>query len=105
MLVIGATAVLLLRPSDRSPEARIGLYLGETAAVAIAVDGAPAGTVEWLDPVVLEELGVEDGVPSVRIRLTGMEPAANSAAEAQLWIPLDRIAEVRVGPVPIYRAR
>ena len=106
LLALGFATVAVLRPPRRGAAEVLALYRGESVRLVVRTDpGAAPDDLEWFEPVTVVELAPRDGVPSVRLRLDGMTPLDDPAGEAHLWLPVDRVAEVWVGPKRVFRDR
>ena len=106
LLALGFLAVALLRPRDEGPEAALASRLGVSLRLVIRTEpGAAPDDRDALEPVTPVELGEHEGAPSVRLILDGMSPIGEPGAPAYLWIPLERILEVWVGPERVYFRR
>ena len=103
VIVIGVGTVLIFRAPDRGAEAGIAPYLGETVDLVIHTEpGAAPDNLERFKDVTLLEIADEAGERSLKIRLEGMTPIHDPEGKAELWIPVDRVAAVWVGPLRVY---
>ncbi len=106
IIAIGLVSVAILRPTGESTEEWLAPYIGSSLRVMIHTDpGAAPDDLEWLEPVTLMEIAPRDGVPSALLLLEEMSPAGDPGAPAELWLPLERVAEVWVGPKRVFRDR
>lgn len=102
LMVLTATAILILRSGDQDTEGSLAPYLGETARLVIHTEpGAAPDDLESFEDVTLLEIGDHDGERALRIGLA-MQPVGPTTGAAELWIPLDRIAAVWIGPLRVY---
>ena len=103
VLVLGVIAVLVFRPREVGPAEGIAPYLGETVQLAIHTEpGAALDDLQRFEDVTLLDIADSGGEPSLKIRLERMAPIHDPEGSAELWIPLDRVASVWVGPLRVY---
>ncbi len=102
ILGLGAWA---LRDSNRSAEDVLTPYLGESVRLWIRTDqGAAEGDLELLEDIRLLEISSpSQGPPKVKVELQGHSASNQPDGSSSMWLPLDQVVEVWIGPLRVYR--
>ena len=104
VIIILGFGVWALRGSNRSAEDVLTPYLGESVRLWIRTDaGAAAGDLELLEDIRLLEISSTGGSPKVKIELQGHSSSNQPDESSSMWLPIDQVVEVWIGPLRVYR--
>jgi hypothetical protein len=97
VVLLFAAVLLVARDGERDARDQLLPYLGEKARVSFVTE---SGEIETLDGARLLGLPEIEGAPVIELELALRDPAGTPA---RIPNPLDRLVEVVVGPLRVYR--